>query len=138
MIIYLSHSIRGVPGAPQTNRLLRETVINAGHTPADKLRITTTDTGDAHVYRRDLIRMNQSHGMIAELSGPSHGVGFEICYAHLVHPMPILCLVPHDSFLVSAMIAGCQHIYYYRDDAHLVSLVNDWLHDLEAVLDRHE
>ncbi|OPZ68833.1 MAG: Nucleoside 2-deoxyribosyltransferase [bacterium ADurb.Bin478] len=56
------------------------------------------------IYQRDVIWLQQADGVIAEVSNPSLGVGYEICYA-LFLAKPVLCLY-HESVLLSRMILG--------------------------------
>ena len=56
------------------------------------------------VYERDCAWVRDCDAMIAEVSTPSHGVGYEIAYA-LEHGKPVLCC--HSlAARVSKMIAG--------------------------------
>jgi nucleoside 2-deoxyribosyltransferase len=56
------------------------------------------------VYTRDVQWLDHCDAMIAEVSTPSHGVGYEIGYA-LTNQKPVLCL--HQSELrISKMISG--------------------------------
>lgn len=74
------------------------------------------------IYRRDIHWLTESLGIIAEVSGPSLGVGFEIAYALFYLKKPVLALynsnVPH----LSAMIRGC--------DSPLIS-VQSYLSEVE-------
>jgi hypothetical protein len=45
--------------------------------------------------------------MIAEISGPSLGVGFEISFALYVLNIPVLALYQVNAGKISAMISGC-------------------------------
>jgi len=59
------------------------------------------------IFRRDVDRIAESVGVIAEVSTPSFGVGYEICEA-LHCAKPVLCL-RHQSLeklLLSALIFG--------------------------------
>jgi hypothetical protein len=59
---------------------------------------------EQEIYERDMGLLVRSECMIAEVSTPSIGVGYEICRA-LQLGLPILCLhSPHSR--VSAMILG--------------------------------
>lgn len=58
---------------------------------------------DQEIYERDIRMISTVSAMIAECTTPSHGVGFEICYAQFVQPIPLLVLY-HDSVKLSAMI----------------------------------
>lgn len=56
------------------------------------------------VYRRDTGWIEESAAVVAEVSTPSHGVGYEISYA-LVRKKPVLCIYKRGSN-VSKMITG--------------------------------
>ncbi len=58
--------------------------------------------------------------MVAEVSAVSHGVGYEIAYAHHVRRMPILMLA-HTGTSVSTMLigSGAFSLQYYDDIVEL-------------------
>ena len=56
------------------------------------------------VYRRDTGWIDESAAVVAEVSTPSHGVGYEISYA-LDRNKPVLCLYKRGS-IISKMITG--------------------------------
>lgn len=56
------------------------------------------------VFRRDTAWIRACEAVVAEVTTPSHGVGFEIAYA-LERGRPILCLARHG-VRVSKMITG--------------------------------
>ncbi|MBN1480824.1 nucleoside 2-deoxyribosyltransferase [candidate division KSB1 bacterium] len=56
------------------------------------------------IYQRDIDWLTDSHLVIAEISNPSLGVGYEICYA-LHSGKKVLALHQHGLF-VSRMITG--------------------------------
>lgn len=62
---------------------------------------------DRQIYKRDLKWIDGSKLMIAEISGPSLGVGFEIAYAVFQRKIPVLALVNSNVKNVSAMLSGC-------------------------------
>lgn len=84
---------------------------------------------NAYVYKRDLAWIDQCGAMIAEVTNPSHGVGYEIAYAKHVRQMPILCVAVKDTS-VSAMIAGDIKVYGYRDSADCFDLIRTFLESL--------
>jgi 2'-deoxynucleoside 5'-phosphate N-hydrolase len=61
----------------------------------------------AEVYRRDVAWLQSCNVLVAEVSTPSHGVGYEIGYA-LGLAKPVLCCHRHDR-TVSKMITGNPH-----------------------------
>jgi len=56
------------------------------------------------VYHRDIAWIEECRVLVAEVSTPSHGVGYEIAYA-LERGKPVLCLYRRDT-RVSKMITG--------------------------------
>lgn len=62
------------------------------------------DLPAAAVFDRDTAWLRDSHAVIAEVSTPSHGVGFEIAYA-LERGKPVLCLA-REGVRVSKMLTG--------------------------------
>lgn len=50
------------------------------------------------IYERDKNWLNKSDAIVAECSGASTGVGYEICYAIYVKKIPALCLFHKNSF----------------------------------------
>ncbi|MDN5275437.1 MAG: Nucleoside 2-deoxyribosyltransferase [Candidatus Saccharibacteria bacterium] len=58
------------------------------------------------IYARDIAMINQADIVIAEVTNPSLGVGYELAYAENLHK-PILCLFNSAArSMLSAMIAG--------------------------------
>lgn len=56
------------------------------------------------VYARDVAWIEESDALVAEISTPSHGVGYEISYA-LERGKPVLCLY-RQGVTVSKMLTG--------------------------------
>ena len=56
------------------------------------------------IFQRDVDWIDNCQAVVAEVSTPSHGVGYEIAYA-LSQGKPVLCLYRHDR-PVSKMITG--------------------------------
>lgn len=59
------------------------------------------------IFERDIEMMEESDLVIAEISTPSHGVGYELAWA-VEHHKPILCLLDGKlkNHKISAMIEG--------------------------------
>ena len=71
----------------------------------------------SYIYSRDMDWLKSSDLMIAEVSTPSLGVGYEIATATQLHKK-VLCLYnPKKGGKLSAMIAGCPgvEVYAYMD-----------------------
>jgi len=81
------------------------------------------------IYTRDIQWLNECDCVIAEVSNPSLGVGYEICYALRVNK-PVLCLYREGVFLTRMLTgntsAGLQVIQYNRED-QLNGLIDTFL-----------
>jgi len=84
------------------------------------------------VYDRDVTWIRACDVLIAEVSVPSHGVGYEIGFA-LEQSRPVLCLA-QAGIAVSKMITGNSHpalqVKYYQDVAEGVALMRKFLSDI--------
>jgi hypothetical protein len=61
---------------------------------------------DAYIYARDIHWLDTADALVAEVSGPSLGVGYEISYALHERRIPVLCLLHREVGSFSAMIGG--------------------------------
>jgi len=59
------------------------------------------------VFERDTAWLRACDAVIAEVSTPSHGVGFEVAYA-MERGKPVLCLA-REGLRVSKMLTGIRH-----------------------------
>jgi len=85
------------------------------------------------VYERDVTWIGAASAVVAEVSMPSHGVGYEISFA-LNLGKPVLCLF-QEGRKVSKMISGNPHpqlqVMAYRDSGHAIELMRKFLVDLK-------
>lgn len=81
------------------------------------------------VYERDVTWIRACDVLVAEVSVPSHGVGYEIGFA-LEQGKPVLCLAQTD-ITVSKMITGNLHpnltVNYYQDADEGIALMRKFL-----------
>jgi hypothetical protein len=130
MQVYFARSIRGQHS--QGEQVMFKAIVDAikagGHVPALEVKATLRPPveRDRYIYERDIEWIDGSQAMIAEVSNPSLGVGFEIAYAMHVRKIPILAVALKDT-AISAMIAGCLEVCYYRDTSHLAAMVEAFL-----------
>lgn len=93
--------------------------------------VTASDGGlsPEAVFDRDTAWLRACSAVIAEVSTPSHGVGFEVAYA-LERGKPVLCLA-RDGVRVSKMVTGIrQSGFAFRSYAD----VHEALRHMEAFL----
>ena len=110
MRIFLSASIRGGRDMLHVYTEILELLqcyghdVLSWHVADPELEDKESLMTEQEIYERDMGLLVRSECMIAEVSTPSIGVGYEICRA-LQLGLPILCLhSPHSR--VSAMILG--------------------------------
>lgn len=135
MNIYFACSITGGREDEGVYQLLVKELLDQGFdVPTAHIAETGIEALDAaedpaDIFHRDVRWIKGSDLLVAEVSTPSHGVGFEIGYA-LALDKPVLCL-HHDRAAVSKMITGNPHpklqIFRYRDDQEAVRLLREAL-----------
>jgi nucleoside 2-deoxyribosyltransferase len=112
MKIYFAGSIRGgrqdaalyraiIALLAEYGEVLTEHVGSEGLMPSGEENLS-----DEAVYERDMAWLAEADAVIAEVSTPSHGVGYEIARAEALNK-PVLCLYrPGTGRRLSAMLAG--------------------------------
>jgi nucleoside 2-deoxyribosyltransferase len=85
------------------------------------------------VYQRDIRWMDECDALIAEVTIPSHGVGYEIAYALSINK-PVLCC-SRRGVAVSKMITGNNSaslvVRTYEEDAEVLELIDMFLSDVQ-------
>ena len=118
MNIYLACTLRGDRSAVRVTRLLADLLEQLGHTVLTRLLLDEVDAREGQlsergVFERDLRWLEASDVVIAEASGSSYGVGFEVGYAVGRAPQTAQrLLLLYDAArrpFVSRLIAGNTH-----------------------------
>ena len=93
------------------------------HIGDSELSVTGEDLPDSEIHDRDLEWLRSCDFLVAEVTRPSLGVGYEIGKA-TEWGMKVLCLCrPSVTPSLSAMIAGCSAtVHQYHDPAELSDL----------------
>jgi nucleoside 2-deoxyribosyltransferase len=139
MKIYFACSISGGRQDEKIYQKIVQTLLSLDiEVPTAHIAETGIEKIDAHensqdIYQRDVDWIRESDLLVAEVSTPSHGVGYEIGFA-LSLEKPVLCLHNQDA-VVSKMITGNPHpllkITSYQDwpdaDRALRSYLEDYL-----------
>ena len=134
MKIYFAGSIRG---GRQDAALYHEIVrqlqkhgeVLTEHVADTELGVLGQDIGDGKIHDRDLAWLKDSDYLVAEVTTPSLGVGYEIGKATQCGK-PVLCLYrPENGRSLSAMIAGCSEVTVrnYQDPAELTEIFEEFL-----------
>ncbi len=119
MKIYFSFSIRGEKANRRNLKFLADVMRKYGkiltEAGAKELLVDASLRGlsDRKVYLRDVHWLEKADVVVAEVSAPSLGVGYEIARAELLGK-PVLCLCEKNKRRLSAMIAGNQSIRVER------------------------
>ncbi len=122
--VYFACSVRG--GGDTSNYLaLLETIKDAGGEVLseifvnDAIQLGGSPLPEPEVYARDISMIQEADVVIAEVTNPSLGVGYELGYAEKLNK-PILCLFDGDSGgKLSAMVRGNPYniIATYNEDS---------------------
>ncbi len=135
MNIYFACSITGGRQYERVYQDLTAALLTDGHTvPTAHLADSNVMAMEAvvsarDVYERDVTWIRAADALIAEVSVPSHGVGYEIGFALNVGK-PVLCLYQAGR-KVSKMISGNTHpnlrVEVYRDSQNAVLIARGFL-----------
>ena len=134
MIIYCAGPIKGNKTYQENYSQIVEIVNSLGHTALSEVSSkfhSSIPLSSKQVYSRDLKWLDGSKLMIAEVSGPSIGVGFEISYALFVKKIPVLAVYHETAGQISSMITGCNNpklvIKKYSNSDDLAQTVNSFI-----------
>jgi nucleoside 2-deoxyribosyltransferase len=141
MNIYFACSITGGRQDELAYQAIVKDLIAAGHN-VPTAHLSQGDALDQEsiaipedIYTRDINWIEQCQVLIAEVSTPSHGVGYEIAFA-LCIGKPVLCCYRKGS-RVSKMITGNTHpnifVQSYHSLAEAVAIVNSFLNDMHKI-----
>jgi hypothetical protein len=142
MIIYCAGPIRGDTTFQANYLELIKIIESLGHTPLAELNgkfNSSIPLSENQIYTRDLKWLKGSQLMIAEISAPSLGVGFEISYALFQKEIPVLALASGEVNKLSAMIAGCDSslltLKRYNDIEDMQRIISEYIKNLEQKSD---
>ena len=141
MTIYLAFTVRGDRGALGAARRLcgllqeRGHVVLTTHLLEDDVEAAESALSARAVFERDLRWLDSVDLLIAEASGSSYGVGFEVGYvlgraAHTGQRV-LLFYDAARAAAVSRMLAGTAHpactMHAYRDPDEMIEFADDYL-----------
>lgn len=141
MNIYFACSITGGRHFEAVYQAFVDALLSDGH-EVPTAHLAETNVVDlekvvlAHeVYERDTAWLRACDALIAEVSAPSHGVGYEIGFA-LQQGKPVLCLA-QQGVPVSKMISGNPdpHLWlrYYTDVREGIEIIRQFLANAPAL-----
>lgn len=135
MIVYCALPIRGEKIYKEYYNLIIEHITSSGHTALSEMNANfkpAVPLTDPEIFTRDTKWLEKSSLVVAEVSGASTGVGFEIAYALFHRKIPVLALAHTEAAnSVSAMITGCNSkllsIKWYEDPDDLKKAISEFL-----------
>lgn len=141
MNIYFGCSITGGRNEENIYQLIVKTLLADGH-QVPTAHLSQPDVMEMErvvdpleVFTRDIQWIKNCHAMIAEVSTPSHGVGYEISYALSINK-EVLCLY-HSGVLVSKMITGNTNpllsVLAYQTPDEIPGLINTFLGKIQLL-----
>jgi nucleoside 2-deoxyribosyltransferase len=140
MKIYFACSISGGRKDEKAYQYLINVLTGMGiDVPTAHIAETGVEEVDAReepgdIYNRDVNWIQESDLLIAEVSTPSHGVGYEIGYA-LDLEKPVLCIFK-KGVVVSKMITGNPHrllaVMEYKDMSNAEEILHTYLAAFES------
>ncbi len=103
--------------------------VSTEHIGDTELGVLGQDIGDRKIHDRDLEWLQSSDCLVAEVTTPSLGVGYEIGKA-TEWGKPVLCLYrPAEGRALSAMISGCNAVMLkeYQSPKELTEIFEQFL-----------
>ena len=136
--VFLSGSIRGGRRLVETYRFMADVMLSAGvevlseHVARKTVFDDEREMSEQEIFMRDVGGIQQCDCLVAEVSVPSIGVGYEICYAVGLEK-PVLCVYERDSN-VSAMVLGNKGVVAqsYGDPDELRQIVQGFVGLVES------
>jgi len=134
MKVYFACSIRGGGDTSNYQNIIDSIKRNGGEVLSevfanDALRVGGSPLPVDDIYRRDISWIDEADVIIAEVTNPSHGVGYELGYAENSNK-PVLALFDGSSSKkLSAMVAGNPHIHVatYQNGSDIDTAVKKFL-----------
>ena len=133
--IYFACSIRG----GRDDQLIYQELVNIIKTNAELLSELFsdknlsdqghTDMTDTEIWKRDLDWLKGANGMIAEVTSPSLGVGYEIAKAEEWGVKVLALYRPKKGKRLSAMIAGSPNlkVVEYQSPSEVNQIIKDFI-----------
>ena len=137
MVVYCAGAIKGDTRFQNNLNELIQFLSVKGYTPLSELNEsfkTAVPLTERQIFKRDIKWLEKSRAVVAEISGASLGVGFEISYALYELKIPVLALYNSNADRISAMITGCDSkrltVKEYSDKEEMKDIVSDFLNKI--------
>ena len=139
MNIYFSCSITGGRSEEKTYQAIVQDLLDSGH-EVPTAHLSSPEVVElekivdpVEIFNRDMAWLRECDAVIAEVSSPSHGVGYEVAYA-LTLGKPVLCCYQQkkkvSKIITGNTTPGLTKAVYETDD-QVISQVREFLLKLE-------
>ena len=142
MIIYCAGAIKGDTAYQNNYKEMIRFIESMNHTALAELNGKfkfAIPLSDDQIYTRDIKWIEGSGLVIAEISGPSLGVGFEIAYALFKRKIPVLALASEEVEKISAMITGCNSklltVKRYKNIEDMQNIISNYFKNMKGESD---
>jgi len=137
--IYFAGSIRGGRESADDykfiiNELQQIGTVLTEHIADEKMLTEEIHLTDRQIHDRDIDWLTQSHCIVAEVTQPSLGVGYELAYA-MFSKKPVLCLFnTSKGHKLSAMVAGQEyfHVVNYDEIMEAIDEIRKYFNNFES------
>jgi len=136
MNIYFACSITGGRDFESIYRAITAALLSDGHEvptahlAGSRVKVFEGQVTPREIYERDTAWIRTCEVLVAEVSTPSYGVGYEVAYA-LNLGKPVLC-VYREGQPISKMLTGNSHptisVKSYRDSEEAIAVIRSFLH----------
>ena len=103
--------------------------VPTAHLADSSVKVLEGQVAPREVYERDTAWIRACGALVAEVSTPSHGVGYEVAYA-LSLGKPVLC-VYREGQPISKMLTGNSHptisVISYQDPEEAIGIIRSFL-----------
>lgn len=131
--VFLSGSMRGGRRLLDTYKFMVDVILSSGadvlsqHVARDSIFEEEEGMSEEEIFMRDMAGIRKCDCLVAEVTVPSIGVGYEICRA-LSQAKPVLC-VYEDGAKASAMVLGNYGVTAtgYNSMEELSAIVRDFI-----------
>ncbi len=135
MNIYFSCSITGGRAEEKTYQAIVKEMLDCGH-EVPTAHLSSPDVMElekvvdpVEIFDRDMNWLRECDAVVAEVSSPSHGVGYEVAYA-LTLKKPVICCYKRGK-KVSKIITGNTSpglkVVEYENDREVLEFVREFL-----------
>jgi hypothetical protein len=109
-------------------------MIPTAHLAETEVKALEAIVSPREVFERDVVWIKDCQTLVAEVSTPSHGVGYEVAFA-LSIGKPVLCIY-QEGQPISKMLSGnshpCIQVNQYRNTDNAIAIIRSYLSHVQG------